>query len=107
MAPIYPAGVGLLLIAMGAVGFAVRRGHLAAVISVQVMGLGGLTALLAAARAHGVDGQAAALILLVLLCVQGVVTCTLIAGRDVGMPESETAGGAATAADRSPEALRW
>ena len=79
--PLYPAALGLLLVAAGALGFAVRRGDLAAVVSLQVMGLGGLTVLLAAAQAHRVDGQAVALLLLGLLCIQGVLSCALVVRR--------------------------
>lgn len=89
IAPIYPAGLGILLVAVGALGFAARRGELAAVACLQIMGLGGLVALLAAARAHGVDGQAVALLLLTLLCVQGVVTCALIVQRGEGPPPED------------------
>jgi len=94
---VLPAALGLALMAIGALGFALRRCPAAAVAAIQVMGLGGAVLLLSAARAHGLDGQAVTLVFIALVGVQTAVTSTLIAGR-----QDDAADG-----DGAVEEMQW
>lgn len=88
-APLYVAVLGVCLLFVGVAGYALRRGQLGAVISTQVGGMGAVTILVAGARLHGADSQAAALIVLALLTIQAVVTCALVVGRSHDSGPSE------------------